>query len=125
MARIKKKNKSSTAPDGFPEKSWNKLSETWRDAAQAKQTEELEQDIIKAVRNMSNTSFDMNNDDKLKILQEEVKELKSSYTETIAAEKAKVDFCVYLFNTRGVAPSKSTKDAVKSVAEADDGEEAN
>ncbi len=69
-----KKKKVSIAPDGFPEKSWNKLSETWRDAAQAKQTEELEQDIIKAVRNMSNTSFDMNNDDKLKALQEEVKE---------------------------------------------------
>lgn len=123
MARMKKK--ASTAPDGFPEKSWNKLSETWRDAAQAKQTEELEQDIIKAVRNMSNTSFDMNNDEKLKILQEEVKELKGAYTETISSEKAKVDFCVYLFNTRGVAPSKSTKDAVKSAAEADDGEEAN
>lgn len=122
MAKMKKK--ASTAPDGFPEKSWNKLSETWRDAAQAKQTEELEQDIIKAVRNMANVSFDMNNDDKLKILQEEVKELKSSYTETIASEKAKVDFCVYLFNTRGVAPSQSTKDAVKN-AENDDGEEAN
>jgi hypothetical protein len=125
MARMKKKNKASTAPDGFPEKSWNKLSETWRDAAQAKQTEELEQDIIKAVRNMSNTSFDMNNDDKLKALQEEVKELKSFYTETIAIEKAKVDFCVYLFNTRGVAPSQNTKDAVKSAPKVDNEEDTN
>ncbi len=124
MARVKKK-KAATAPDGFPEKVWNKLSETWRDAAQSKQTEELEQDIIKAVRNMSNTSFDMNNDNKLKAMQDEVKELKSFYTETISIEKAKVDFCVYLFNTRGVAPSQSTKDAVKSAAKADDGEEAN
>lgn len=121
MARVRKK-KASIAPDGFPEKSWNKLSETWRDAAQAKQTEELEQDLIKAVRNMSNTSFDMNNDDKLKALQEELKELKSCYTETIAAEKAKIDFCVYLFNTRGVAVSKDTKDAVDSAKDSNGAE---
>lgn len=124
MARVKKKNNSSTAPDGFPEKSWNKLSETWRDAAQAKQTEELERDIIKAVRNMSNTSFDMNNDDKLKALQEELKDLKGAYTETIAIEKAKVDFCVYLFNTRGVAVSKDAKDAAASAAKVKNGAEA-
>jgi hypothetical protein len=118
MARIKKK--VTSVPDGFPEKTWNKLSETWRDAAQSKQTEDLEKDLIKAVRNMSNTSFDMHNDTKLKVLQDEVKELKSFYTETIAIEKAKVDFCVYLFNTRGTPVSKSTKDAV---AEANNGEE--
>lgn len=110
---MKRKKKASSAPDGFPEKSWNKLSETWRDAADSKQTEELEKDLIKAVRNMSNTSFDMNNDTKLKILQEELKDLKGAYTETIAAEKAKVDYCVFLFNTRGIAVSKDVKDAAK------------
>lgn len=103
MARQRKQK--STAPDGFPEKSWNKLSETWRTAAQAKQTDELEQDIIKAVRSMSNTSFDMKQDSKLEALQNEARELKSFYTETIASEKAKIDFCVYLLNTRGVQVS--------------------
>lgn len=121
MARVRKK-KASTAPEGFPEKSWNKLSDTWRTAAQSKQTEELEQDLIKAVRNMTNVGIDMKNDDKLKAMQEELKELKSFYTETIAAEKAKVEFCVYLFNERGVAVSKDTKDAV-STAEAESGAE--
>lgn len=119
MARQRKK-KPGNAPAGFPEKTWNKLSETWRTAAVSKQTEELERDLIKAVRNMSNTSFDMNNDAKLKAIQEEAKELKSCYTETIAAEKAKVDFCVYLFNTRGASVSKDTQDAVD---EAEDVEE--
>jgi hypothetical protein len=105
MARPKKSGKgkkASTAPDGFPDKSWNKLSEAWRDAAQAKQTDELERDLIKAVRNMSNTSFDMKNDSKLKALQDEVKELRSFYTETIDIERAKIDFCVFLFNSRGM-----------------------
>lgn len=109
---MSRKKKSATAPDGFPEKSWNKLSETWRDAAQTKQTEDLEKDIIQAVRSMSATSFDLKNDAKLKALQEEVKDLKGAYTDTIAAEKAKIDFCVYLFNTRGMVVSSDTKKAV-------------
>ena len=109
MARPKGKGKkTSTAPDGFPEKAWNKLSEAWRDAAQAKQTDELEREIIKAVRNMSNTSFDMKNDDKLTALAEKLKESRSFYTETIDIEKAKVDFCVYLFNSRGMPVTVST-----------------
>jgi|SRR5690606_10803688 len=107
MARKARKSKS-TSPDGFPDKSWNLLSETWRDAAQGKQTDELERDLIKAVRNMSNTSFDMRNDAKLKSLQDELKEYKSFFTDTIAAEKAKVDFCVYLMNSRGVVVKKAT-----------------
>jgi len=121
MARKAKKAKS-TAPDGFAEKSWNKLSEPWREAAQAKQTEELEQEIIKSVRCMSNTSFDMKADKKLEVLANELKELKSFYTETIGIEKAKLDFCVYLMNTRGVKVSKGVKDAVAEAEEVEDEE---
>ena len=101
MAKPKKSKKTSTAPDGFPEKTWNKLGEDWRTAAQSKQTDELERDIIKAVRNISNTAFDMKNNDKLKAAQELAKELKSYFTGEIDLEKAKIDYCVYLFNTRG------------------------
>jgi hypothetical protein len=109
MARPKGKGKkASTAPEGFSEKDWNKLSENWRDAAQAKQTDELEREIIKAVRSMSNTSFDMKNDDKLKALADKLKEDRSFYTETIDIEKAKVNFCVYLFNSRGMPVTVNT-----------------
>jgi len=102
MATRKKK---STAPEGFPEKAWNKLSNEWRDAAQAKQTDELEQDVIKSVRSMAGSSYDMKNDEKLNALVEEVKLLKSAYADVIAGEKAKIDFCVFLFNSRGMKPS--------------------
>lgn len=108
MARERKKK--STNPDGFPEKSWNRLPEPWRSAAQSKQTDELEKDIIIAVRSMSSTSFDMKNDAKLQTLQEDVKALKGGYTDLIADEKAKIDFCVYLLNTRGTKVSVSIKD---------------
>jgi len=86
MAR--KKKKVDTSPTGFPQKSWDKLSETWREAAQTKTTDELEKDLIVAVRAMADTTAYMKDDSKLAALQEEVKDLKSGYTETIAAEKA-------------------------------------
>lgn len=109
MARPKKKKSESTAPEGFPEKAWNKLGENWRDAAQAKSTEDLEKEIIKAVRNISGTVFDMKNNDKLRALADKLKEDKSFYTETIDIEKAKVEFCVYLFNTRGMPVTVNTE----------------
>ena len=121
MARMaRKQNKKGTAPDGFPEKSWNKLGENWRDAAPSKQTEELEQDIIKAVRSMALVSHTMGEDDKLKALVEEVKERKSFYTDTLGIEKAKIDYCVYLMNTRGIKVSKDTADAVKELKNDED-----
>jgi hypothetical protein len=108
MAKKSKSKKVSTAPDGFPDKAWNRLSDDWRTAAQSKQTDELERDLIKAVRSMSVHTHDMKNDSKLVALQEDVKLLKSGHTELIDAEKAKVDFCVYLFNTRGMPVTVDT-----------------
>jgi hypothetical protein len=105
MAKVKK-NKKADAPDGFPQKMWDKLTTTWRDAALTKTTEELETDVVKTVRTMSQTSFDMRNDAKLEALQNEIKDIKGSYTDVLAMEKAKLEFCVYLFNTRGM-PSVS------------------
>ena len=118
MARQRKKK--STVPDGFPEKTWNRLSSTWRDAAQTKSTTELEQEIIKAVRSISAQSFDMKNDAKLISLREELKDLKGGYMDSIAADKAKVDFCVFLFNTRGMPVSSDTQDAMDKSDSAED-----
>ncbi len=109
MPRKQKKQKSS-APDGFPEKSWDKLGDTWRTAAMSKQTDELERDIIKAVRCMSNTTFEMKKDHILEATAKKARELKKYYTDTIAEEKAKLDFCVYLMNTRGVKVSTDDSD---------------
>jgi len=117
----RKKKPASSAPDGFSQAAWDKLPVSWRDAAQSKQTEELEKDIIKSVRSMSNTTFDMNNDQKLEALQnqlkdarDKVKDLKSGYTEVIAEEKAKLDYCVYLMNSRGAVVDTSNLDKTGS-----------
>lgn len=120
MARKAKKNNVSTAPEGFPDKQWNLLSEIWRDAAQGKSSEELEKEIIKAVRSMSGTHFDMKNDATLEALQTELKDLKGAYTDAISINKAQIDYCVYLMNERGIPLASDTiKAAKKAKADAD------
>jgi hypothetical protein len=106
----KPKKQASSAPDGFSEKSWNKLGDTWRTGAMSKQTEDLEQEILKAVRSMSNTTFEMKKDEKLEALLKQGRERKKFYTDSIAEDKAKLDFCVYLMNTRGAKVSTDDSD---------------
>lgn len=116
----KSKKQTSSAPVGFPEKSWNKLSETWRESAQTKSVEDLEKDIINSVRAMADSSIDMKNDTALQGLIEEVKAKKGLYTETIAEQKAILDFCVFQLNTRGTKVSKTVKDAIKKAGAVDE-----
>ena len=90
------KQKKNKAPEGFPKKDWDKLSETWKTAAQSKQTKELEKDLIESIKNMSDISFDMKNDVVLQSAKEEFENLKSYYTMLLSAEKARADFCMFL-----------------------------
>jgi hypothetical protein len=116
MARVSKKNANKNpngAPKGFSDSAWNKLSDTWRTAAQSMKTEELEQDIIRAVRVISAQTSDMKNDAKLKQLSEDLKLLKSGYTELIGEAKAQIEFCIYTLNDRGMvvkAPKLASSD---------------
>jgi hypothetical protein len=115
MARKNKKNAGVSGPEGFPDKSWNLLDPEWRDAVQGKNTDDIEKDIIVAARSMSGSVFDMKNDPKVTTLQEDLKLLKSAYTEVINIDKAKLDYCIYLLNERGVP---ITKDAVSAANKA-------
>jgi len=90
------KQKKNKAPEGFPKKDWDKLSETWKTTAQSKQTKELEKDLIESIKNMSDISFDMKNDVVLQSAKEEFENLKSYYTMLLSAEKARADFCMFL-----------------------------
>jgi hypothetical protein len=115
MARKNKKNAGAGGPEGFPDKSWNALPEDWRDAAKDKKTEELESDIIKSARSISSLTHDMKNDPKILTLQEDLKDLKGGYNDTIGVDKAKLEYCIYLLNDRGVP---ITKDVVKAANKA-------
>jgi hypothetical protein len=105
------RKKRSDAPLGFSDKLWQKLDTNWRDAIQQKSTEEMEKEIVSAVRHMANTSHDMKNDDKLIALQEELKDLKGAYTDAIGAAKAKIDFIIFLMNSRGIAVPDTNSDS--------------
>jgi hypothetical protein len=115
----KQRRVKNDAPAGFSDKVWNKLSVPWRDAALTKTTEELEQEVIKAVRAIADTSAFMKDDKKLTVLQVELKNPKGSYTDTINTEKAKVDFCCFLFKDRGAKVKKNTQDAIDGVDDDD------
>jgi hypothetical protein len=98
----KGKKSSGTSPQGFPESAWNKLPENWRAAAPAMKTEELEQDILKSVRIISTQTKDMKEDPKIKSLQDDLKDLKGGYTDLISAERAKLEYCLYIMSDRGI-----------------------
>ncbi|MFA5757986.1 MAG: hypothetical protein WC942_01215 [Clostridia bacterium] len=124
MASFKRKKKSnSDTPDGFSEKSWNLLAESWRTSAMSKQTTDLEKEIIQSVRAIADQAALMKSDEKLEELKEKLKNLRSFYTDTIAQEQAKVDFCVYLFKDRGMVISKDTKKAVNKAGAVNEGDE--
>lgn len=114
MAKKFKKAKS-TAPEGFSDKHWNKLNQSWRDGAQTKSTEELEQEILKSCRSITQQTKDMKEDPKLCVLQEDLKALKGGYTEVISEEKARIEFCLFSLETRG--------QKVKRPKEADESDE--
>lgn len=119
MAR-KGKKKLGTAPQGFPDKLWNKLSVEWRDSAASKQTEELEKDIITSVRGISEQTANMKEDPKIIVLSEDLKALKGGYTEVIAGDKAKLEYCLFLMTSRGV---KVTKPKLPKLDDEDEEEE--
>jgi hypothetical protein len=100
MPRIKK---PSSAPDGFPPKKWDLLTVDWREAAATKKTDELKEDIVKSAREIATQRKDMKEDPLLKAAVDKVKDVRSGYTDVIAAEQAQIEYCLYLMTTRGAA----------------------
>jgi hypothetical protein len=105
---MNKRVKKPTAPDGFPQKLWDKLSTSWRDGALTKQTEELKSDLFESEKLIAQTENDMDADEKLtalkneiKALKEDEKDLSGGYKDVITGEQAKIKYCLYLMESRG------------------------
>ena len=98
-----KKKTTGSAPEGFPQKKWDLLSETWRDAAATKSTEELKEDIVKSAKEIGIQRKDMKNDGHLKAAVDEVKRIRGGFTGVIAAEQAQIDYCLFVMIDRGAA----------------------
>ena len=99
MARKKK----PSAPDGFPQKKWDKLSTSWRDGAATKSTDELKDEIVKYSQEILTQRTKMKEDDILQASIDAVKERRQDYMEPIGVCQAQIDYILYLMTTRGAA----------------------
>lgn len=86
----------------FPDKWLKKLPTGWSEGAESMKDDELKEVIVKSRRLMADLEKDMENDDKLKVLKDDIKLLVSAYRETQTAEDAKIRLACHLLKERGV-----------------------
>ncbi len=105
----KKNNKKETAEqvEGLSPSILKKISDTWKDGIQSKTNAELEQEIIHCVRMISQQTKDMKEDSKIQELSENLKLLKSGYSEILAEDRAKIEYLICMLNGRGVPVNKT------------------
>jgi hypothetical protein len=88
---------------GFPDKLKKLLPENFTDEIELKGTAEIKEEIIKAESLINETEKTMENDETLNSAKERVSDLKGGYTDVLKCQKAKIKYCFYLMNARGVA----------------------
>jgi len=86
----------------FPDKWLKKLPTGWSDGAESMKDDELKEVIVKSRRMIAELERDMENDDKLKVLKDDVKMLVGGYRDAQTAEDAKVRYACFLLKERGV-----------------------
>lgn len=95
--------------DQFPEKYTkllNKLAGEFVDSANAKTTDELRKEILKAEEAISEIDKAKTGDHKLNGAKDLVKELSAPYRESLNVAAAKIKYAVHLIESRGETVSK-------------------
>lgn len=77
------------------------LADSWKDAVETKNKEELEAEIIKCQQEITSTELDMADDDKLNAAKDLVSDLSSAYKESIKIEKLKTKHVLHVMRQRG------------------------
>lgn len=83
------------------EKVLKKFCDGFKDAAESKNNDELQKEIMKAEAIISDLEKDMSADVKLQTLKSDLKDLKGGYNDSIKAEKAKSKYAIFLLKSRG------------------------
>ena len=78
-----------------------KLLNGFDDKAPSMSTDDLKKELLSAERAINSFQKDLDNDTKLLVAKEEVKELSSVYKESIREYSAKVKYIVYVLDERG------------------------
>ena len=83
----------------FPKK--YKVPDSFKESADAMETDELKKRIIQLEQAISSTEHDMDADDKLNSLKEQVKERADIYKVSIKESQAMIKYSVWLLESRG------------------------
>lgn len=79
-----------------------KLPEGFFDGMQSADTEELKSKILESERHIYEIEQEKEENEKLKAIKEEAKILGSSFRDAKNTEEAKIKYCLYLLEERGV-----------------------
>jgi len=92
--------------DGFPQKYSKKITPEFTDGINAMQEEEIKQRILTCEQHLYDVDDAMDKDEELMKAKEHAKECAARYKETKGVETAKIKYCLYILETRGVSLSK-------------------
>jgi hypothetical protein len=86
--------------------SWEKwVPQTFKDSADSMPTDELEQAILDANKEVKATEEARSQDTKLQVLKEDLRELNGGYSDTLKTLRAKINYGLSILQTRGT-PSR-------------------
>lgn len=99
--------KAKKDDSGFPTKYEKKLPTGFKEDAESFDEARLKQTILESESNIVNVDREMKADSKLNGAKELAKELGSSYRDAKAAQTAKIKYCLYLLEGKGVSLDSS------------------
>lgn len=98
---MSKDNKDNKDTD-FPNKYLRRLSPEFVDAINGLSDEEIKSRILVCEGNLYEIASAKENDEKLNGAKEIVKDLSAPYSESKASENAKIQFCIFTLESRGI-----------------------
>lgn len=89
----------------FPQKHSKKLEEFaqgYMETVDGSDTEELKRFILSAERNIYEIEYEKDNNNKIAKMKEDLKEATAPFSEAKTTETAKIKYCLYTLENRGV-----------------------
>jgi|ERR1700722_4520352 len=93
----------------FPDKYLKKLEQEFVDSLTAMDTEEIKKRVLEAESNIYEMESAKEKDAELSDAREKVKELSKVYRETKATDTAKIKYCLFVLENRGVNLDRNQK----------------
>lgn len=93
----------------FPEKHLKKIPTEFVDSVNSMDENEIKERILTCEQHVYEVDDAMDNDEKLNAAKENVKEFSKPYRETKQTEAAKIKYCMFVLENRGVNLDKTDK----------------